>query len=129
MTDPRDTPRLFSLQRRERLMDELRSHGSVGVREIAELVGVSELTIRRDINALALQGLVTRVHGGATLRSTFERSLGAKVSPRDGAAIRFNIGMMAPSLDYYWPQVINGARAAAIEAQSRIVLRGSTYGV
>ena len=51
---------LFALQRRERIMDEIREHGSVTVSAIAVRLGVSELTIRRDINSLAQQGLVTR---------------------------------------------------------------------
>lgn len=118
---------VFALQRRERLMDELRAHGSVAVREIALVLNVSELTIRRDINTLAQQGLVTRVHGGATLRSSIEPNLASTVV---GAGVtRYTLGMVVPSLDYYWPQIINGARAAATQAQSRLLLRGSTYDV
>ncbi len=45
--------RLFGVQRHERVLDELRRHGAVRVKELAELLGVSELTIRRDIAALA----------------------------------------------------------------------------
>jgi DNA-binding LacI/PurR family transcriptional regulator len=118
---------VFALQRRERLMDELRAHGSVAVRDIAVLLNVSELTIRRDINTLAQQGLVTRVHGGATLRSSIEPNLGSAVG--SAGVTRYTLGMVVPSLDYYWPQIINGARAAATQAQSRLLLRGSTYDV
>jgi DNA-binding LacI/PurR family transcriptional regulator len=114
---------LFSLQRRERLMEELRAHGAITVRDIAVKLGVSELTIRRDVNILADEGLVSRVHGGATLPSPLDRS---------GAAGRqqphsYSIGMVVPSLDYYWPQVISGARAEAEEQNLRIMVRGSTY--
>jgi DNA-binding LacI/PurR family transcriptional regulator len=126
MTTPdevRSTSPMFSLQRRERLMDELRSSGSIRVRELATTLDVSEPTIRRDINALARQGLVTRVHGGATLKSSLERDGAA----RGKAGSRFIIGMVVPSLDYYWPQVTNGARAAALTAHSQIALRGSSY--
>ena len=34
--------------------------------ELVERLGVSDMTIRRDIEVLAGRGLVTRVHGGAT---------------------------------------------------------------
>ncbi|HWU47549.1 MAG TPA: substrate-binding domain-containing protein [Humibacter sp.] len=129
MTEQENGARLFGLQRRERLMDELRTHGSVSVHEIAARLQVSELTIRRDINTLAKQGLVTRVHGGATLRSSIEPNLAASIGSRDPAMNRYTIGMVVPSLDYYWPQIVNGARAAATQAQSRIVLRGSSYDV
>src|SRR5207249_4454687 len=106
--------------------DELRSTGSVYVRDIAAMLGVSELTIRRDINALAQQGLVTRVHGGATLRSSFDRTPAPTIA-REAANSRYTVGMVVPSLDYYWPQAVNGARAAASRARSRVVVRGSAY--
>ncbi|KQR04193.1 DNA-binding transcriptional regulator [Arthrobacter sp. Leaf141] len=113
---------LFSLQRRERLMEELRAHGAITVRGIAAKLGVSELTIRRDVNILADEGLVSRVHGGATLRSPLDRSAAARP-----ASNSYSIGMVVPSLDYYWPQVISGARAEAEEQNLRILVRGSAY--
>jgi hypothetical protein len=39
----------------------------------------------------------------------------------------YAIGMVVPSLDYYWPQVISGARAEAEEQNLRILVRGSAY--
>ncbi|MGI6878484.1 substrate-binding domain-containing protein [Microbacterium sp. gxy059] len=119
-----DDARPFGIVRRERIMDELRRTGSVRVSELAADLGVTELTIRRDIGRLADQGLVTRVHGGATLRSALDTSV-----PRDRAqsAPRFRIGMVVPSLSYYWPQVVIGARAAATEQRVQLVLRGASY--
>jgi DNA-binding LacI/PurR family transcriptional regulator len=114
---------LFSLQRRERLMEELRAHGAITVRDIAAKLGVSELTIRRDVNILADEGLVSRVHGGATLRSPLDRSAAAARPSSPG----YSIGMVVPSLEYYWPQVISGARAEAEEQNLRILVRGSAY--
>ncbi|MCF6473356.1 DeoR/GlpR transcriptional regulator [Nonomuraea sp. MG754425] len=46
-------------------MDALRTHDSVSVAELAAEHGVSEMTIRRDLDALARQGMVLRVRGGA----------------------------------------------------------------
>lgn len=39
--------------------------GTVTVQELAELTGASEMTIRRDLDALAAQGVLERVRGGA----------------------------------------------------------------
>lgn len=114
---------LFSLQRRERLMEELRAHGAITVRDIAAKLGVSELTIRRDVNTLADEGLVSRVHGGATLPSPLDRS----VAVGRPSAHSYSIGMVVPSLDYYWPQVISGARGEAEAQNLRILVRGSAY--
>ena len=113
--------RLFSVQRHERLLSELRRHGAVRVRELARELGVSELTIRRDIAALAARNLVTRVHGGATLPG---RNRPAD-HPRRAAA--FTIGMVVPSLDFYWPPIVAGARAAAAALGVTVQLRGSSY--
>src|SRR6476620_982673 len=99
------TRRLFGVQRHERVLSELRRSGSVRVRDLARELGVSELTIRRDIAALAERNLVTRVHGGATLPT--------QGAPARRPAPRFTIGIVVPSLDFYWPPIVAGARAAA----------------
>ncbi|MBF9128780.1 substrate-binding domain-containing protein [Plantactinospora sp. S1510] len=117
-----ETVRLLSAQRQERLLTELRGQGAVRVRDLAREFGVSELTIRRDIAALAERGLVAKVHGGATL-PTHSTTLGR---PRQ-APLRFTIGMVVPSLDFYWPAVVAGARAAAAALGVSIQLRGSSY--
>lgn len=115
------TGRLFSVQRHERLLNELRRHGSVRVRELARELGVSELTIRRDIAELAERNLVTRVHGGATLPQASHAS-----RPRR-AETGFTVGMVVPSLDFYWPPIVAGARAAAAALGVSVQLRGSSY--
>jgi DNA-binding LacI/PurR family transcriptional regulator len=114
--------RMFGAQRQERLLAELRGHGAVRVRDLARELGVSELTIRRDIAALAERGLVSKVHGGATLPSR----PGAATPPRR-VSVRLTLGMVVPSLDFYWPPVVAGARAAAAALGVDIQLRGSGY--
>jgi DeoR/GlpR family transcriptional regulator of sugar metabolism len=68
-------------QRRERILNLVRSVGGVRVSELVEQLGVSDMTIRRDIEVLAGRGLVARVHGGATTvgdRSADEPGFAAK---------------------------------------------------
>jgi DeoR/GlpR family transcriptional regulator of sugar metabolism len=57
----------LAAQRRQRLLALLRHHGALGTRELAERLGVSEATVRRDLALLARQGLLRREHGGALL--------------------------------------------------------------
>ncbi len=47
------------------LLAILRDRDEVQLRELAELLGASAATIRRDVAALADQGLLIRTHGGA----------------------------------------------------------------
>ena len=53
-------------QRHKRILDEIRSRGAARVSELTDLLGVSDMTIRRDLDVLASAGLVEKVHGGAT---------------------------------------------------------------
>ena len=43
----------------------VRDSGGATVQELAELTGASEMTIRRDLDTLAAQGVLERVRGGA----------------------------------------------------------------
>jgi DeoR/GlpR family transcriptional regulator of sugar metabolism len=47
------------------IMDALRTRDTVSVAELAAEHGVSEMTIRRDLDDLAQQGVVRRIRGGA----------------------------------------------------------------
>ncbi|MCY7342191.1 MAG: DeoR/GlpR family DNA-binding transcription regulator [Pseudonocardia sp.] len=58
---------MLARQRQEVILDEVRTTGGARVSELVERLGVSDMTVRRDIEVLAGQGLVTRVHGGATV--------------------------------------------------------------
>lgn len=54
-------------QRLHAIHAELRRGGACRTRELADLLGTSEMTIRRDLQFLERQGLVRRVHGGAMM--------------------------------------------------------------
>lgn len=116
----------FAIQRHQRILDELRRTGAVRVSELAIVLDVAELTIRRDIAQLADRGLLTRVHGGATVRSPLDERQ-PRVGVRPVSAARYRLGLVVPSLSYYWPQVVVGARAAAAEQGVQLVLRGASY--
>jgi DeoR/GlpR family transcriptional regulator of sugar metabolism len=70
--DPRPVrgARVFAAERRRRILDHLRTNGSVSLRDLVELTESSEVTARRDLRALEEEGLVDRRHGGAVLRGS-----------------------------------------------------------
>jgi DeoR family glycerol-3-phosphate regulon repressor len=51
--------------RRHVLLKHLDDHGAIEVVGLAEKLDVSSMTIRRDLDDLAAEGLVRRIHGGA----------------------------------------------------------------
>lgn len=55
-------------ERRRRILEEVRRRGSVSVTTLAQQLDVSGMTIRRDLESLAAEGRLDKVHGGATLR-------------------------------------------------------------
>jgi DeoR/GlpR family transcriptional regulator of sugar metabolism len=57
---------MLARQRQELILDAVRTTGGARVSELVERLGVSDMTVRRDIEVLATRGLVARVHGGAT---------------------------------------------------------------
>lgn len=69
---PMDGPsanRRNPIARRRILRRELAVRGAVSVAELADLLGASAATIRRDLDALAREGVVERAHGGAAARA------------------------------------------------------------
>lgn len=62
--------------RHQDILDLLRAKGSSSVDFLARRLGVSEMTVRRDLRAMEEDGRVVRTHGGATLaeRVAFEFS-------------------------------------------------------
>ncbi len=59
--------RSFVMQRREHIADMLREEGRVGVSELADRLGISPLTVRRDLDYLEQSGVAYRRYGEAVL--------------------------------------------------------------
>lgn len=59
---------LLTEQRRERILAALQQEGRVLAGELSRALGVSDDTVRRDLDALAETGALQRVHGGAIRR-------------------------------------------------------------
>ncbi|WP_367128535.1 substrate-binding domain-containing protein [Saccharothrix sp. HUAS TT1] len=116
-----DRSAMLPADRRQWLLEHLSGRGVLRITAIARIMGVTPVTVRRDVNGLAAEGLVERVHGGVRLADV----PGAGSGPGATSAI----GMVVPSLDYYWPEVIRGAQDAAHDSGARLVLRGASYRV
>ena len=74
---------MLARQRQTVILERVREDGGVRVVELARDLGVSDMTVRRDLELLANRGLIEKVHGGATSRpgsALFEPGFAAKSS-------------------------------------------------
>jgi len=71
---------MYAAERQQRMLTMARADGRVEVAQVADVLGVSPETVRRDLTALERHGVLRRVHGGAipVERLGFEPSVAAR---------------------------------------------------
>lgn len=84
---------MLAEQRRQRILYEVQTRGAVQVHELACLLEVSSMTVRRDLRDLDEQGLLTRVHGGAEssgsgVEPTFSEKAALHADEKTAVALR-----------------------------------------
>lgn len=83
--------------RRAALARLLGEHGFVAVAEASARLGVSEVTVRSDLAALAARGVARRVHGGAVAAESVREAPVEATAVRD-AGLKRAIGVAAAAL-------------------------------
>ncbi|TVT51637.1 DeoR/GlpR transcriptional regulator [Amycolatopsis rhizosphaerae] len=93
---------MLARQRQAVILEQARRTGAVRVSELVLKLGVSDMTIRRDLDVLAGRGLVEKVYGGATAivgKSTdepgFEAKSGRQRAQKEAIA-RLAAGLVRP---------------------------------
>ncbi|MEU3145305.1 MULTISPECIES: DeoR/GlpR family DNA-binding transcription regulator [unclassified Streptomyces] len=99
---------MLARQRQEKIAQLVRQHGSIRVSALTERFDVSDMTIRRDLEALERRGRLDKVHGGA-------------VTPDHG-------GTAEPAFTEKRPLQTAAKEAIAAEA-ARLVAPGSAVGL
>jgi DNA-binding LacI/PurR family transcriptional regulator len=108
---------MLSPERRDQLLDHLRSNGSTRITELVGVLGVSDVTVRRDVDALEREGLVRRFHGGVTLARADAPDPGGEPDTAAG----FRLGVLMPGNSYY-RRVLTGAKEAAASSGAQLAL-------
>lgn len=124
---------MTTYERRQSLLEILRSQPGMRVPQVAQALGVSEGTVRNDLTALEDEGRLKRVHGGAILNEQnqfqnhsfvrrYKQNVAAKRAIASEAAALVKDGdsilLDASSTDYYL------ARALSERQQLRVVTNG-----
>jgi DeoR/GlpR family transcriptional regulator of sugar metabolism len=129
-------------QRRSAIVSEVRRRGGVRLSELASALGVSDMTVRRDVDTLVEQGLLARVHGGvlpvdtqvdepafaskrvrqAAEKAAIGRAAAALVTP--GSAVGISAGTTTAALAQELTQVNNLTVVTNSVAVSDVLHRG-----
>lgn len=116
---------MIAAQRRALILDLVRRSGAASIGELAEGIGASLSTIRRDLDYLTHEGYLVRSHGGAVLaemhRSTFEprHEIGAHLAIDAKRAI----GRRAAAEIQPGQSVIFDSSSTVLEAARAVVAR------
>jgi DeoR/GlpR family transcriptional regulator of sugar metabolism len=85
---------MLARQRQARILERVREDGAVRVADLVRELGVSDMTVRRDLEILDDRGLVEKVHGGATsvegsalFEPTFATKSSLQQSEKDAIAV------------------------------------------
>ncbi len=86
------------IERRREIVRQTENEGRVNVDELAAQYGVSEVTIRHDLNALSERGLVVRSRGGAVVSTRLTRELSVQEKYGEHHATKTKLGQAAADL-------------------------------
>ncbi|MFG3102088.1 substrate-binding domain-containing protein [Streptomyces sp. NPDC048182] len=102
--------------RRQRILAAVRARGAARVRDLADELQVSVVTVRRDVEELTQEGRLHRGHG--VVRSTVP----AQEVPARRAADGDRVAVVVPARHSYLTETLHGARSVLEESGLRMAL-------
>ncbi|QFR34886.1 DeoR/GlpR family DNA-binding transcription regulator [Ancylobacter sp. TS-1] len=106
--------RMLSHVRHARILDQLSQSGTITVTAIAADLGVSDMTIRRDLVELEREGRLVRVHGGAVLSEAPASVAMDSEEPRFDARLRRGADAKS-AIAAYAANLVTGYRTLAMD--------------
>lgn len=106
---------MLPAQRRARILHLARTKDAVRVADLISELAVSDATVRRDLETLAGQGLLQKVHGGATAIASTTTAGAAPAGTAPASIAPLEFGVLIPSGTYYCSRILDGIREAAAQ--------------
>lgn len=111
---------MFAIERRSAILEQLSSEGKVVVSELAVRFGVTEETVRRDIDKLAREGLATKTYGGAVSNVSPSSDLPYNVRKRFNVDLKQNIAEKVAAMINDGDRIMLDASTTAIYVTRKI---------
>lgn len=86
---------MLAVERRRLIAENLRTRGVISVAQMAEALGTTEITVRRDMRVMAKDGLLVRAHGGAVLPAAIGHEPSYSEKARQASAEKAAIAALA----------------------------------
>jgi len=90
--------RLLSVERHQRILERVATESAIDYSTLADELGVSSMTIRRDVRILEEAGHITTTRGGASAQLTNSKDILINPRAQDQSAAKSQIGQYAASL-------------------------------
>ncbi|MEV4556757.1 DeoR/GlpR family DNA-binding transcription regulator [Kitasatospora sp. NPDC049285] len=120
-------PALLGPQRRTLILDLVRRTGAVRVAELVEQFGVSDMTIRRDLDELARAGEVEKIYGGAVAAGARAEEPGFEAKAQRASGAKAALAAAAAALVEPGSVVAISAGSTAYAVAGRLLeVRGLT---
>ena len=112
--------------RHARILAALAENGTVRSSELIDDLGVTPVTLRRDLAQLEQEGRLRRVHGGAVPPEGGMPADALRLGD-DGEAALGTLAVLVPSMDFYWPSIVRGIEREAARHGMAVKVRAASY--
>ena len=89
---------MLALERKNRILEKLQEDGRVVVSQLSRLYGVSEETIRRDLEKLEAEGFAVKSYGGAVINEENSADFPFRIRKKKNVARKRTIARIAADL-------------------------------
>lgn len=114
---------MLAAERRARILNLARQDGAVGISRLADELGVSHVTVRRDVDGLVAERILDKVRGGAILRQSEADARAGSDRQHDAVGV---VGVLIPTT-YYYREVVDGITSELDRVGGEIRLGISEY--
>lgn len=111
---------MLAIERRSSILAKLSTEGKIIVSDLSSAFGVTEETIRRDIDKLAKEGLATKTYGGAIAATTSTSDLPYNVRKGVNVELKQNIAEKIANMINDGDRIMLDASSTAIYIIRRI---------